>query len=353
MLNITTNVDFEKMVPLNSEGKNSTVYTFYDKQLGENFIVKKIEKQLIFDDLHDLNEDNLFYESCILYKVKHPNIMEIQYASQDDNCVYMVMPLCKKGSLNSIINNRYLTVREIVKYSLEFLSGLHYVHANKLIHFDIKPTNILINDNGKAILTDFGLSKYININGLASPNKAYCAHIPPEYFDYNLLSSKSDIYQAGITMYRMCNGNEIFDEQYLKYYSDIENSIKQGKFPDRKYYLPHIPLKLKQIINKCMSIDPDERYETVLDIINDLAKVEKNLDWVYEIIDDDHQIWKKLNESKTHYDCIELFYNGHTFTTKGKKINIAKNSSTKINNWNKDSIIRTNVFKTVASLING
>lgn len=351
MYNLTTKIDFEKLIPLNGEGKNSSVYKFYDNQLGNEFVVKKVEKISIYEDYADTDDKNLFNESRILYQVKHPNIMEIQYASYDDDCVYMVMPICRKGSINSLLNTRYLTVREIIKYSLEFLLGLHYIHVKNLIHFDIKPTNILINDNNKAVLTDFGLSKYINLYGLAQPNKIYHDHIPPEAFRSSLLTNKSDIYQAGITMYRMCNGNSIVKSQ-LASHSNKMLAICSGHFPDRNFYLPHIPSKLIRIINKCINIDPDKRYDTVLDIINDLSTVDKNLDLIYEQ-ETPTTFWiKKPNEKMTHYDCIQINKNGNTFTGYGKKIKIADQTITKIKSWNLVNFTRTDVSKTVEKIFN-
>lgn len=354
MYNISTKIDLCELAPLNGEGKNSDVFTFFDKQLGNEFIVKRIEKQLIYNDYKDFSDSNLFNESCILYKVKHPNIMEIQYASQDDDYVYMVMPKCSNGSIDALINREFLTVRKIIKYSLEFLLGLHYVHANRLIHFDIKPTNLLINDNNKAILTDFGLSKFINFYGLARPNKFYTSHYPPEALTTDLISNKSDIYQAGVTMYRMCNGNTIFNNQLTPIIINdkLGEYILAGKFPNRKYYLPHIPSKLRRIINKCMDIDPDKRYETVLDIINDLSTIDVNLDLIYEEINSQTTQIKKINEKETHYDCLVINENGDTYNTTGHKIKIDDLSSTKMNAWKFNGLNRTNVYKTVETIFN-
>lgn len=86
MYDIRTEVDLENMQPFgNTEGKNSSVFLANDKQLRQQFIVKKIKKADIFKDFGNENEDNLFLESSILYKVSHPNITEIQYASFDEN----------------------------------------------------------------------------------------------------------------------------------------------------------------------------------------------------------------------------------------------------------------------------
>lgn len=142
MFDITTSIDLSTLEPLNKEGKNSTVYSYYDKQLGKDFIVKVISNETAYKQYGSNYIINLFEESKILYSNKHPNIVEIQNASYNNDNVYISMPKYKNGSLNTLINSKFLTVREILKYTLEFLSGLHYVHTNNLILFDIKPTNI-------------------------------------------------------------------------------------------------------------------------------------------------------------------------------------------------------------------
>lgn len=305
MFKITTSIDLSKLEPLNKEGKNSSVYSYYDEQLGKDFIVKVISKETAYGQYGSDYLNNLFTESKILYSNKHPNIVEIQYASYDNDNVYISMPKYKNGSINALIGSRFLTVREIIKLSLEFLSGLHYVHTNNLIHFDIKPTNILIDDNGKAVLTDFGLAKYVNTYGIAVPDMIYSAHKPPEYFKNAELTNKSDIYQAGVTLYRLCNGDNIFRKQFDDS-DNWRNDIFKGKLPDRKFYLPHIPVKLQRIINKAINVDPDKRYDSVLEMINQISNIDENLDWKYVIEDDNESTWSKLNEKFTHDDCIRL-----------------------------------------------
>lgn len=198
-------LEFKKEIGV--EGRNSTVYIAYDPQLDTDLVIKKISKT----DFTKVEE--YFTEAQMLYFTQHPNIMPVKYASQDEQNVYIAMEFMEKGSLNSIIEEQFLTPREIIKVSLEFLSGIHFMHAKKLVHFDIKPTNILINNANKAIVTDFGTSKYLNDFGLARPDKLYSLHIPPEKFDFGHFSFFSDIYQAGLTIYRMCNGNKFFKEQ--------------------------------------------------------------------------------------------------------------------------------------------
>lgn len=318
------------------EGQNSSVYMALDPQLNAELVVKQVLKKSIIEDYQSIDESNFYNESRILYDTKHPNIMEIRYASEDKDYIYYSMPFCKKGSLNALIDKRYLTVKEIIKYSLEFLSGLHYVHTKKLIHFDIKPTNIMIDNNNKAIVTDFGLAKYIDKYGLARPNKLYYKHTPPEAYSYGDFTNKSDIYQAGIVLYRMCNGNDNLKVQYdlWKSKGQLKQAIQKGIFPDRKFYLPHIPLKLRKIINKAMNVDVDERYETILDMINDISSIEENLNWVYNESKNKHSMnWNIINDKETHINRIELLKNKDKWDITGKKVRISDNNKSNINPW--------------------
>ncbi|MFW6009664.1 MAG: serine/threonine-protein kinase, partial [archaeon] len=311
---IETILSLEMIENIGDEGKNSEVYIMYDPQLDTKLVVKQIPKC-------DFNDKNSYFnEAKILYFTSHPNIMEIQHASQDEDFIYLSMPYYKKGSINSLINNKFLTVKEIIRYSLDFLTGLHYIHTKGLVHFDVKPSNILINNNNRAVLTDFGLAKYINDYGSASQKLFYKSHCAPERLQSEKISNKSDIYQAGITLYRICNGNNIFKKQFNAYSEQtLFKAIAKGHFPDRNLFLPHIPNRLRRIIKKSLKPQVDNRYETVINMINELSKVENNLNWVYNKINDNKMIWKIENNAGTHWDIIELLKNGDKWDIRGEK----------------------------------
>lgn len=90
----------------------------------------------------------------------HPNVVQIQYACKDDKNVYIAMPFYKNGSLKSLMTKRMLTAREIIRYAIQFISGVAHIHSKGLLHLDIKPDNILLSDNDEALLSDFGLADY-------------------------------------------------------------------------------------------------------------------------------------------------------------------------------------------------
>ena len=204
---------------------------------------KKLQKSL-----DEQQVENYFLEAQMLNATSHPHIMPVRYAAQDENKIYITMPYYEKGSINSLINNRMLTVREIIKYSLDFLSGLLFIHIKGMLHLDVKPTNIIINDADRALLTDFGLSRYLNEYGLAEQELGYVKHISPQYLETTSRTMQDDIYQAGLTLYRMCNGNKELEKQYVPYIQggriDVPKfgqALINEEFPNRKLHLPHIP----------------------------------------------------------------------------------------------------------------
>jgi serine/threonine protein kinase len=276
-------VTFDIIREIGQEGKNSKVYIAKDHNLNADLVIKEIQKSTITD----VNE--YFNESKILYLSNHPNVVQVHYACEDNDCIYIAMPHYQNGSIKALINSRYLTVREILIYACQFISGLHNIHSKKLIHFDVKPDNILISDSNEALISDFGLAKHTNLSGIAGQDKMYVRQYPPEVYDGDHFTNTFDIYQVGITLYRMCNGNDVFDNQFSKYVvnGELERDafkfdVKNGKFPDRDFFHMHIPTKLRKVVKKCLDIDPAKRFQSAIEISNALAEIEGNeLDWCY------------------------------------------------------------------------
>ena len=274
-----TTIQFRKVSDIgNQEGKNSCVFIAEDLQLGGNLVIKQMEKT-------KFKPADYFSEAKMIFDCKHSNVAEIQYASEDDDYIYLAMPYYKNGSLNTLCTCRFLTVREIIKYSLDILSALNLIHSKKSLHLDIKPTNILIDDTGKAILTDFGLSKHMDLNGVAEQPNNYTHHIDPEWYSSSARTIQSDIYQVGLTIYRFCNGIDILKHQIaqlrISNKQELGQQILKGNFPVRDYFLPHVPQKLRRIVRRSIAIDPDKRYKTAIEMMNDLSIINSSLDWQF------------------------------------------------------------------------
>ncbi|MGI8380406.1 serine/threonine-protein kinase [Priestia megaterium] len=318
---IQANITFEETNEIR-RGPLSRVFLAKDLQLDAEIVVKEIKKT----DFS--NPDEYFTEARILYSMKHPNIAEIQYACEKDQFIYLSMPYYPAGSLENLYNTSLLSVREIIKYSLDFLKGLHFIHTKGLLHLDVKPGNVLINSSGVAMLTDFGLSKFVNNFDVAEYDKVYQTHRYPESFVTNYASKQSDIYQAGVTLYRMCNGDPLFKKQRA-----TQADIQSGKYPDRDFFLPHIPQSLIKVIKKALNVNPIDRHDSVLELMNELSKIDKNLDWRYNFDTmTGTNVWSV--ESPTSFKSIQLFNDNGTWKTVGKQTSKSSKQTKNFTQWN-------------------
>ncbi len=132
------------------------------------------------------------------------------------------------------------------------------------------------------MLSDFGLAKQM-LGGVAHPGKFYTSMVPPEVLaGHSKFDLTYDIYQIGLTLYRMCVGNEEFNRQFQTYtnQTDFIRDVRAGTFPDRKRFPPHVPARLRTVIKKCLKVDPAERYQSAIEVANALATVDgPEMDW--------------------------------------------------------------------------
>jgi serine/threonine protein kinase len=204
-------ISFDLIREIGAHGTNSHTYVSRDHQLDAEIVTKQISKASLY------SPTNFFDESKALYASAHPNVVPIHYACEDSDNIYLAMPYYRKGSLKDLMGTRHLTVREIVTVACQILTALHNIHSKGLIHFDVKPDNILLSDRGEALLCDFGLAKQMNFSGIAAQDRHYAKMIPPEATTGDFFNATFDIYQLGLTLYRMCNGDTAFYDQFARY----------------------------------------------------------------------------------------------------------------------------------------
>jgi eukaryotic-like serine/threonine-protein kinase len=283
-------------------GQNSRTFIVQDHQLNAEIVAKQVDKAKL------KSATNFFEEAQALYASAHPNVVQIHYACHDDDHVYVAMPHYQKGSVSGLITGKHMTVREIISAGCQVLTGLHNIHSKKLIHFDVKPDNILLSNRGEALLSDFGLAKQMNLAGKAVQDRIYTPMIPPEAMAGDNFNLTFDIYQFGLTLYRMCVGNEAFREQFGNYgprgagfkRDEFRFDVRNGRFPDRSAFPPHIPRRLRNIICACLKTDPSKRYQSALDVSNALADIDGDLlDWRL-VNTPERRVWTK-NKKGTKY----------------------------------------------------
>jgi serine/threonine-protein kinase len=153
-----------------------------------------------------------------------------------------------------------MMLSQVRKAGTEVLLGLGALHARGMIHRDIKPGNILIDENGVARLGDFGLVTDNLVLGYADAT-GYSDHLAFEVWQQGVTSAKSDIWAFGMTLYRLLHGLDWYSES-----APPRQVIDGGNFRDRLKWLPHIPQRWRRAIRAMMHDDTNQRLQNVAQV---------------------------------------------------------------------------------------
>lgn len=281
-MKVVAQLSFRKIRQIGElEGRNSAVFLAEDPQLGGELVLKEIPKSGIKDAA-------AFFAECQkVHASRHPNVVSVQYGCETDDHVCIAMPYYPAGSLAPRIKDGPLQVGEVIRLGVDMLTGLGAVHAAQIVHLDIKPTNVLFTSTGQALLADFGQSVWLNhATGLATDLPAlYTRAIPPEVLDTGIATRLSDIFQAGLTLYRAVNGDPWYRDQVQRLSEPTgkarDRAIRNGRFPDRDAFLPHVPQGLCNLIRDTLSLNPTNRPQSAQEFRDRLGAVSPQIDWVF------------------------------------------------------------------------
>jgi serine/threonine-protein kinase len=209
----------------------------------------------------------------------HPNIVNIYDVGEEAGLHYIVMELAEGMTLQSYIHKKgRLTPEETVNISIQIAQGLEAAHKNNTIHRDIKPQNIIVTNEGRVKVTDFGIARASNANTITMATIGSVHYFSPEQARGGYVDARSDIYSLGITMYEMATGHVPFDGE-----NPVTVALKhlqEDMIPPRQI-VPEIPQSLENIILRCSNKKPEFRYNNVTDLIADLQNVFSQTDGNY------------------------------------------------------------------------
>ncbi len=156
-------------------------------------------------------KNKFFKEATIISKLKHNNIVSVFDIFEENNTVYMVMPYIEGSSLKELIAQKHIIDENtVLKYASQLCDAVAEIHRNNILHLDIKPSNILIENDGTLKLIDFGISKQYDNNHnetSTTPVGRSKGFAPPEqYAGMQQFSPVTDIYAMGATLYNMLTG---------------------------------------------------------------------------------------------------------------------------------------------------
>ncbi len=245
-------------------GGMAIVYRALEKALDREVAVKVLP----FSLAHDAEFVERFErEARTAAKLEHPNIIPIYRVGRSANVIYFVMKFLREKSLSEVIEERgKLEPREIRKLLAECASALGYANKHDIVHRDIKPDNIMFNEAGQAVLTDFGIAKAATGTRLTGTGMAIGTpyYMSPEQARAQSLDGRSDLYSLGVVAYQCLMGSVPFDgdDAFAISYKHIMEELPTPVLDSTEQYA------LFRIINKMMAKDANKRYQSAQELID-------------------------------------------------------------------------------------
>ena len=263
-------------------GGMATVYKAKDLVL-KRYVAVKILREEYTTDNEFIKRFNTEAESAA--SLTHPNIVSVYDVGKEGNLYYIVMELIKGKTLKEIIvEDGRMGWKWSVKIANQIAQALETAHRNNIIHRDIKPHNIIITEDGTAKVTDFGIAKAVSNSTITAFGTTIGSvhYFSPEHARGGYTDAKSDLYSLGVVLYEMVTGRVPFDAD-----TPVSVALKhmQEKPVPPIELNPAIPQSLNDLILKAMEKDPNMRYSTATEMIEDLDKILKNPEAEVGVVD--------------------------------------------------------------------
>ena len=274
------------------EGGMANVYLANDNILERKVAIKVLRGDLSADDKFIRRFER---EAQSVSNLSHPNIVEVYDVGEEEGNHYIVMEYIEGKTLKQLLKKREsLTLTEVIDIMTQLTDGIAHAHESYIIHRDIKPQNIMIEDNGLIKITDFGIAMALNATQLTQTNSVMGSvhYLPPEQASGKGATIKSDIYSLGILMYELLTGTVPFKGD-----NAVEIALKhmKDKIPSIRKQNPAIPQSVENILLKAAAKNPRNRYESARDMHEDFV----------HCLEEEHQNDKKISFEYPENDLDE------------------------------------------------
>lgn len=293
------------------QGGMAKVYLGLDENLERYAAIKVTEPTLLASDDDEEYRKRFEQEARAIARLNHPNIVSIfQFGfNEEENIYYMAMGLIEGRDLRHILKEynkqaKHMDSDDVIKIIADVSSALDYAHKQDVIHRDVKPSNIMVQNDGSAVLTDFGLALNVN-EGTVGNTFGSVHYIAPEQAVSSAQAGpQSDLYSLGVVLFEMLTGRVPFEDVSamsvaLKHISDA---------PPRPTTMnARIPAAVEAVILRAMDKDITKRYQTGAEFTQALRQAYEaandpdNEEWDDEAPPQDYEIMP-LEELKTQHD---------------------------------------------------
>ncbi len=252
-------------------GGMSAVYQAVDIRFGNRHVaIKELSQGHLSADELDGATARFQQEAALLGSLHHPNLPLIYDAFSENGRSYLVMEYIDGKTLLQMLNDSggdALPVAQVLDYAIQLCDVLAYLHSQNppIIFRDLKPTNVMVRENGHVVLIDFGIARFFKEGqaqdtvSLGSPGYA-----PPEQHGISQTNPRSDLYSLGATLHCCLTGRDPF------------RAADRFAFPPVRQMNPLVPLAFDQLIQRLVSIDERQRPTSALEVQQALLRIKQH-----------------------------------------------------------------------------
>jgi serine/threonine protein kinase len=252
-------LDEYRLEALLGRGNMARVYRGLDMRLNRRAAIKVIDTPYRSDSEY---ARRLQREAQAVAQLEHPHIVTIYRYGQVRNVFYIAMQYIEGADLSTVLetyrdDGQFYAPQDVTRIIREVCQALDYAHSRGVIHRDVKPSNIMLDKLGRAILTDFGLALLtaIGTRGEVLGTPHYVS--PEQSVSSAQVVPQSDLYSVGVILYEMFTGQLPFDSENLM---DVALMHIEKLPPPPRRFRPELTTELEAVILKCLEKDPQRRY---------------------------------------------------------------------------------------------
>ena len=249
-----------KVLSTIGSGGFGTVYLAEDTWIDKKVALKVPHKQGV-----DFGE--LLREPRLLATLNHPNIVTILTAEKAENVFFIVMEFVPGQTLESIVTrDGALDLQLTLDYTCQICNAVDHAHRQGVLHRDLRPSNVLVTENGLVKVADFGTSRFLEIAAHGTTIIGSPPYMAPEQFKGKAVFA-SDVYSLGVTMFQMLTGELPYESPSP---ADLDRLARGQLLTPPRLKNPKVPRAINDIVLKAMAPDIPARYQRAGDLLDDL-----------------------------------------------------------------------------------
>ena len=256
-------------------GGMSSVYCAFDTLLERHVALKILHEQFGRDEEH---VERFRREARAVAQLSHPNIVTVIDRGEENGRQFIVFELIEGENLKELVTRGGpLPIRRVLELGLEVGRALAFAHAQGLVHRDVKPQNVLLNEEGLAKVTDFGIVRSLDAVGGQTETGTVLGtshYIAPEQARGERVDAHTDVYSFGVVLYELLAGDvpypgDSFLSVAMKHVNEpVPNVLEQR---------PDTPLRLASLVERCMAKMPTARPASMDEVVSELESVRADL----------------------------------------------------------------------------